>query len=129
MTDITATVDRYLAAYNERDRDARDALIERVWADDGRLIDPPLAGEGHRAISDMASAMHEHYPGHAFRRVSEVDVHHDHLRFAWELVGPDGEIALTGMDAGELDGDGRLRRVIGFFGDLTAANGPRGRSA
>ena len=129
MTDITATVDGYLAAYNERDREARDALIAQVWARDGRLIDPPLAGAGHRAISDMASAMHEHYPGHAFRRVSELDVHHDHLRFAWELVGPDGEIALTGMDAGELDGDGRLSRITGFFGDLGAADGAGARSA
>ena len=129
MTDITATVDGYLAAYNERDREARDAFIAQVWARDGRLIDPPLAGEGHGAISDMASAMHEHYPGHAFRRVSDVDVHHDHLRFAWELVGPDGEIALTGMDAGELDGDGRLSRITGFFGDLGAADGAGARSA
>ena len=55
MTDIAAIVDKYLSAYNERDRDARGALIEQVWAVDGRPIDPPLAGEGHRAISDMAA--------------------------------------------------------------------------
>ena len=120
-TDITETVDGYLSAWNERDPERRAGLIRRVWSEHGRLVDPPLAGEGHDAISDMAAAMHEHYAGHRFRRTSDVDAHHDQLRFAWELVGPDGEVALTGLDVGELAADGRLLRVTGFFGDLDAA--------
>jgi hypothetical protein len=55
--DVTATVDGYLSAWNERDPSRRAELIERVWAPDGRLADPPLAGEGHDAISDMAGAL------------------------------------------------------------------------
>ena len=121
MTNTTEIVDGYLSAYNERDRERRDALIEQVWAVDGLLIDPPLAGRGHGAISDMAKAMHEHYAGHRFRRTSAIDAHHDHLRFAWELVGPDGEVALTGLDVAQVTEDGRLRRVTGFFGELPAA--------
>lgn len=54
MTDVTTTVDGYLSAYNERDPERRAELIERVRAQDGSLIDPPLAGEGHDAIGDMA---------------------------------------------------------------------------
>lgn len=123
MTDVTATVDGYLSAYNEPDRARRDALIEQVWAADARLIDPPLAGEGHSAISDMADAMQNRFAGHAFRRVSGVDLHHDQLRFAWELVGPDGQVALAGTDVGELAQDGRLRRIVGFFGDPPPVNG------
>ena len=118
MPDVTATIDGYLSAYNEPDRARRDALIERVWAADGRLVDPPLAAEGRSAISDMAETMQGQFAGHAFRRVSGVDLHHDQVRFAWELVGPDGQVALAGTDAGELDADGRLRRIVGFFGDL-----------
>ena len=103
----------------ERARRCRRAeLVERAWAADGRLVDPPLAGEGHDAISDIATAMHEHYAGHRFRRTSDVDHHHEFLRFAWELVGPDGEVTLTGLDVGELAADGRLRRITGFFGEL-----------
>jgi hypothetical protein len=122
-TDITATVDAYLSAWNERDPQRRAELIERAWSERGRLIDPPLAADGHAAISDMASAMHEHYAGHGFRRTTDVDAHHDQLRFAWELVGPDGAVALTGLDVGELAPDGRLQRVTGFFGELSARDG------
>jgi hypothetical protein len=118
--DATTIVDDYLAAWNERDEQRRAELIERAWAPDGRLIDPPFEGEGHDGISQMAAVMHEHYVGHRFERTSGVDMHHSHLRFAWKLVGPDGEVAVAGIDVADLADDGRIARVVGFFGDLDA---------
>jgi hypothetical protein len=119
--DATTIVDDYLAAWNERDEQRRAELIRRAWAPDGQLIDPPFDGEGHDGISQMAAVMHEHYDGHRFERTSGVDMHHSHLRFAWKLVGPDGTVAITGIDVAELADDGRLARVVGFFGDLDQA--------
>jgi hypothetical protein len=120
MSDLTITVDTYLSAYGEPDAARRAELIGRVWAADGRLVDPPLAAEGHAGISDMAAAVQRQFADHRFRRVSAIDGHHDHFRFAWELVGPDGTVAVSGLDVGELADDGRLRRITGFFGDLPA---------
>lgn len=54
-TDATNTVDGYLAAWNERDPERRATLVGRVWARDGRLIDPPLTGEGHDGIGGPAA--------------------------------------------------------------------------
>jgi hypothetical protein len=31
-------------------------------------------------------------------------------------VSPRGDVVLDGMDVGELAPDGRLRRIVGFFG-------------
>ena len=118
MTDVTATVDTYLAAYSEGDHERRAELISEAWAPDGELIDPPMTGEGYDGISALADALQRQFAGHRFRRASHVDAHHDRLRFAWELVGPDGTVALTGLDVGELADDGRLRRITGFFGEL-----------
>jgi len=126
MPDLSTTVDTHLAAYGEPDRERRAELIAQAWAADGRLLDPPLTGEGHGGISAAADVVLEHYPGHRFRRTSAVDAHHDHLRFAWELVGPDDSVVLTGLDVGELADDGRLRRITGFFGDLAPADGTAG---
>jgi hypothetical protein len=123
MPDVTTTVDTYLSAYGEPDADRRAQLIARAWADDARLIDPPLTGEGHGGISDMAQAVQQQFAGHRFRRTSGVDAHHDAVRFAWELVDADGRVALTGLDVGELADDGRLRRVTGFFGELPPRDG------
>ena len=120
-SDVTTVVDDYLAAWNERDEQRRAELIERAWAPGGKLIDPPFDGEGHDGISQMAAVMHEHYAGHRFERASAVDMHHEHLRFAWRLVGPDGSVAVSGIDVADLAADGRLARVVGFFGDLEPA--------
>lgn len=120
-TDLTATVDTYLRAWTEPDAARRRGLVEQVWADDGQLIDPPLAAAGHEAISDMAATMQSQFPGHAFQRVSVVDEHHGHFRFSWALVAPDGSVSLGGSDVGEVSADGRLRRITGFFGDLAPA--------
>jgi hypothetical protein len=120
-TVITRTVDTYLSAWNERDAARRAQLVEQAWGPDGQLTDPPMAAAGHAAISEMAAAMHSHYPGHNFRRTTAVDAHHDYLRFGWQLVGPDGAVAVAGMDVGEVTRDGRLRRITGFFGELAAS--------
>jgi hypothetical protein len=121
MSDLTSTIDTYLSAWGEQDPAARAELVARVWANDGRLIDPPMAAAGHEEITGMHGALQQQFPGHVFRRASAVDAHHDHMRFAWELVGPDGTVALKGLDVGEVGEDGRLRRVTGFFGELEAA--------
>lgn len=118
--DVAATIDGHLSAYGEPDAARRADLIARVWAGDGRLVDPPIAGEGHGGISEMAEAVLAHYAGHTFRRTSGVDVHHGAFRYAWELVAPGGEVALAGVDVGELADDGRLSRITGFFGELPA---------
>lgn len=116
MSDLVKTIDTYLAAWNEPDSARRASLIGEVWAPDGQLVDPPVAGEGHDGISQVAAAVHEQFPGHRFRRSSGVDAHHDVCRFTWELVAPDGTVTLSGLDVALLGGDGRLARVSGFFG-------------
>lgn len=120
VTNLTTTIDTYLVAWTEPDATKRVRLIEQVWAADGRLIDPPLASEGHTGISEMMAALQGQFPGHTFRRASGIDAHHEYIRFGWELVAPDGTVALAGMDVGELATDGRLRRITGFFGPLPA---------
>jgi hypothetical protein len=119
--DTTTLIDTYLDAYGEPDRARRDALIAGVFSADGTLVDPPLTGDGHRGISDMAEAVQSQFAGHRFRRTSGVDEHHGFARYGWELVGPDGAVAVGGLDVAQLDADGRLRRVVGFFGPLPDA--------
>lgn len=118
MSDVTTTVDTYLAMWNEPDAARRAELIRTAWGEAGHYVDPLLEAEGHDALSQMVAAVHAQYPGHRFRRTSAVDTHHDQLRFGWELVAPDGSITVGGVDVGILAADGRLTRITGFFGPL-----------
>jgi hypothetical protein len=64
----------------------------------------------------MISGVQSQFPGHQIRRTSAIDAHHDEIRFGWELAGPDGTIAVAGIDVGTVATDGRLARITGFFG-------------
>ena len=120
-TDTTAlamTVDTHLAGYCEPDATARRRLLEQVWADDAKLIDPPLEGTGVEAIADLVDVILTHYPAHRFVRTTACDTHHDVVRYGWELRAPDGAVAVSGLDVAELNAAGRITRIVGFFGDL-----------
>jgi SnoaL-like domain len=116
-TDVTTTVDTYLAMWNEPDRATRLALIERAWTTEGRYVDPLQEAKGHDALSAMVDAIQEQFPGQRFRRQSGVDSHHDQVRFAWDLAAPDGAVTVAGLDVGVVADDGRLVSITGFFGD------------
>ena len=120
-TDINATVDAYLAMWNEGDATRRAELIERAWADDARYVDPLLEADGYPGLSAMVDGVHAQFPGHRFERTTGVDVHHDQCRFGWRLVAPDGTVTVAGVDVGAIGADGRLRSITGFFGEPAAA--------
>ncbi len=98
----------------------RPADLTRAWAEDRELVDPPIGGRGHAGISEAAATLQSHYPGQTFRRTTGIDEHHAFARYGWELVGPDGAMAVAGLDVAEVDDTGRLWRIIGFLGPLPA---------
>ena len=118
MADVTSIVDTYLAMWNEEDAGRRSELIATAWSEGGRYVDPLQEAEGHQDIDAMVVALHGQMPGHRFARTSAVDVHHDELRFGWQLAAPDGTVAVAGLDVGSVAPDGRLQRITGFFGPL-----------
>lgn len=120
MDNTTALIDTHLAAYCEPDHATRLDLLERVWNANGQLLDPPLDGTGIDAIAELTDAVLALYPKHRFVRTTEVDAHHGFARYGWSLVDPTGTPAVTGIDVAELDDDGKLVRIVGFFGDLAS---------
>jgi hypothetical protein len=119
-TTLDVMVDTHLRAYCEPDPGKRADLLAAVWAPNGTLIDPPFDGAGLDAIAAMVDVVLTHYAGHTFRRTTDIDAHHAFGRYGWELVGPDGAVAVDGTDIVEIDDDGRLTRIVGFFGPLTS---------
>ena len=123
MNEVTATttvVDAYFEMWNETDPAKRAELVGRAWAQDGRHVDPLADVAGHAALGEYAAGVQAKFPGHRIRRTSDVDAHHDQLRYAWELAAPDGTVVVSAVDVGELAADGRLRRISAFFGGLPA---------
>ena len=115
VTDPSATVDRYFDAWNDTDARSRLEAVARAWSPNGRYVDPVADVTGHEATSDMIGGVHEQYPGVTLRCSSDIDSHHDVIRFSWEILDDNGPVALSGIDVARLDEDGRLLDVRGFF--------------
>ncbi len=121
MNDIIRTIDTHLAGYCEPDPARRLELLASAWAPEGTLVDPPIDGAGVDGISAMVDAVLSHYPGHRFVRTTTIDAHHQSARYGWALLDGDGTVVLDGVDLVDFDGDGKLVRVVGFFGQLAPA--------
>ena len=118
ITSITETIDQHLNAYALADADRRIALVVANWNTDGELFDPPLEGRGHAEINALTDVVLTHYAGHRFARTTVIDAHHGFARYGWDLVGPDGTAAVSGIDIAQFDDAGKLLRIVGFFGPL-----------
>ena len=80
-------IDRYCEVWGEPDAAKRAAMLAEVWAEGGAYTDPTVHAAGAK---DLA-------------------------RFAWHVVQPDGQVLRRGIDIAELSGDGKIRRMMGFF--------------
>lgn len=120
MNDLSTLIDRYLAAYGDPDKTRRTLAVSGIWAEGGELIDPPLTATGHGQIVAQSDALLSQFPGHRFRRSSGVDAHHGFARYAWQLISPADVVVLEGFDVAQTNDQGKLQRVVGFFGPLPA---------
>ncbi|KAA5835981.1 nuclear transport factor 2 family protein [Saccharopolyspora hirsuta] len=114
---------RYLAAWNERDPVERRALIDELWTEDARYVDPIATAEGRAAVDDVVATAQQQFPGLVYRLAGSVDSHHDVARLTWELGPADGPPVIVGL-AVLITDHGRLRRVYGFL-DHTPPPGAR----
>lgn len=116
---IQEIVKRYVAAWREPNDEKRRRLLDQAWADDGTYTDPIQHIQGREALNRMIAVYQQRRPGTQVVQTSGVDHHHDKVRFTWSLLDADGSTLIEGIDFGELAEDGRLRRIVGFFGPLS----------
>ncbi len=136
MRDPNELADRYVALWNEPDRDRRSQLIVEVWTEDGvHILQPPheireiaerpgigltarLEARGHAALEARAASAYEEFiaPGtFSFRRRDNAERVADVVKFNWEMVSTEGEVAGVGLEFLVLGPDGRIRRDYQFI--------------
>lgn len=136
MSDPNELADRYVALWNEPDPDRRRQLIAELWTEDGvHILQPPqeireiaarpgiglsatLEARGHAALEARATSAYEEFvaPGaFSFRRRDNVERVADVVKFSWEMISTDGEVAGLGLEFLVLGPDGRIRRDYQFI--------------
>jgi ketosteroid isomerase-like protein len=106
----TTILDRYVAAWNEADRERRRAAVGGVYAEHACVVTPSLRVEGTEAILEHISQVFDDFIGSSqgrFRRTAATGHHQSHL-LRWELATPGGSVAGSGLIVLLLGPDGRV---------------------
>jgi len=121
MSPVEKTVEWYGRAWQEPDPAERRRLLDACWADDGVYCDPTARVRGRAGLAEHIGGFQEQFAGCRIELTTAPDEHDGYVRFGWRIVRDGGDQVSEGTDFGELDDDGRLRRIVGFFGPLRPA--------
>ena len=111
------SLDHMLAAWNEQDPTVVRAHLEKAISPDVEFIDPSVEAHGIDEFEANVHHVHKQVPGAVYERSTVVDSHHRLHRYNWRILR-DGNTVLDGFDVTEVDEDGKVLRVLGFFGPL-----------
>jgi hypothetical protein len=117
MTIYPESLDHMLATWNESDSDKVRSHLERALAAGVEFIDPSIETHGIDEFEANVHKVKEQLPGTRYERTSGVESHHRLHRHEWQ-ISRDGEVLMPGFDVTEVDDDGKVLRVLGFFGPL-----------
>jgi len=113
----------YWTAWNEADPDRIRTHLVRGVTDDVEWNDPRDSFVGIDALEAAIRRLRASKPDYRFVIASEIDRHHDRLRYRWDMVR-NGRTLMEGLDIVTLEPtSGLIARVDGFFGHPTPIEG------
>ena len=113
---LTAAVDAFFAAWSEKDEGRRRSALAAVAADDVAFADAFSCTAGIDDLVHHLAAAQMHMPGVVLERSGDVRQCQGTAVVDWIAKGPDGAARGRGTNVLLLDPDGRLARVVGFWG-------------
>ena len=117
-TDIETLIDTYCTAWSDLDPKRRREILASVWADGATYTDPNIHAATIDELLVHIAKLATGRPGAKVLRTSRIDEHHGVARFAWHVVLADGTALPEGLDLAEISADGKIKRIVGFFGPL-----------
>jgi hypothetical protein len=109
----------YWTAWNEPDVDRISSHLVHAVTEDVEWNDPRDSFVGIDELEQAMRRLRTSKPDYAFVIASEIDHHHDRLRYRWDMVR-NGRTLMEGLDIVTLEpSSGLVARVDGFFGHPT----------
>ena len=116
----TDPITAYGRAWTTPDEAERAALLETAWAAGAVYNDPLDHLEGREALGRHIAATQASLAGGRIEVTGTPVRHHDSAFFRWTMTDASGATVLTGFDVVQLDAEGRIARLTGFFDTDTA---------
>lgn len=121
MSTYPKSFDAMFAAWNERDLSKVRDHLEQALSPDVEFIDPTIITRGIDEFEQNVREFRTKYPQADIRRSANLDSHHQLHRYSWE-ISVNSKVFLMGMDVTETNAQGKVTRVLGFFGPLPSVN-------
>jgi GNAT superfamily N-acetyltransferase len=119
---VTAeTLRVYESLWAETDPTRCAGLIARCLAENIEIIGPGYRLVGRAAVAAEVVRFHRERPGSKALMASGIDAHSGWARFEVKVVNGQGATVDEGWDVVEFGTDGRIRRVVSFWGPLPRA--------
>jgi hypothetical protein len=106
----------YAALWAEAEPGRRQSLLDQCLSSDARIIGPGYHLSGHAAISQEVERFLRDEPGVRAVLASGYVLHSRWARFGVAMVDAAGVVVAEGEDVVELDADGRIAKVVTFWG-------------
>ena len=120
MGKIPEALERMMSMWNETDLAEIPKHVAAIFAEDVVFIDPSNSILGHEAFVAMVVEFRTKFPDAICSHASGVDSHHGLHRYHWE-IHRGAALLVPGFDVTEVNAEGRVSRVEGFFGPIPSA--------
>lgn len=118
---VDGIIETYDQAWNSSELAERQRLLEAALTDNCEMLEPRGRVAGRQAILERISGFSDRFPGARVDITTNVDEHNGFARYGWRIVDRDGTVLLDGIDVVQRGADGRLCKVVMFFGTLESA--------
>ena len=106
----------YLDAFVEHDAATRLALLEQALTPSAEIWGPARVFAGYAEISEKIDGFQRNWPDCRLVLASGILCFNNAGHFAMAIIRPDASIAARGHSVVELAADGRIDRVLAFWG-------------
>ena len=110
----------YLDAFVEQDAARRLALLEQGLVPHAEICGPTRIFAGYAEISEKIEGFHKNWPNCRLVVASGMVCFGNAGHFGKAIVSADGSILASGHSVVELAADGRIQRVLAFWGPPSA---------
>ena len=120
-TGIRASIEAFVAAWNERDATRRAERLEQACVADVHFRTSGRAVHGRSELDALIADFQRRMPGARAVFASAIDVQGRLFRYAGAVEDANGARIGEAFDAGECDDDGKIRVFFTFVGTLPNA--------
>ena len=116
FADAGKTVDAYLSAWSEPDAASRRAILASSVTDDISFHDAHACLRGIDDLNANLAAVQRFMPGMTLENAGSLRQCQGSALGDWSVAGPDGSVKVKGTNAYDFAPNGKIRRIVGFWG-------------